>query len=97
MTNSQITLDAQWMRDTLTDALETLQKAVTLLEEDPRHARGVLEHEMVELYAKLNYAVNTAEIGPDAINTVDHDRLVAWPESLPFSAMKASSRKRSKP
>ena len=68
-------IDSQWLHDTLTDAAETLAKAIALIEEDPRKARGVLEHEIPELYAKLNYAVNTAEAGPNAINEMDHDEL----------------------
>ena len=77
-------IDAQWLLDTLSDAAETLSAAIAMIGEDPRKARGVLEHEIPELYAKLNYAVNTAEAGPDAINQMDHDALIAWPQGMPF-------------
>lgn len=77
-------IDAQWLAVTLSDAAETLNKAISLIEEDPRRARGVLENEIPALYAKLNYAVNTATVGPDAINTMEHDLLTAWPHGLNF-------------
>lgn len=79
-------IDTQWLTDTLTDVQETLGKALDLLQSDPRHAQGVLEHEIPALYAKLNYAVNTARIGPDAINTLDHEALTAWPSAEKFNA-----------
>jgi len=77
-------IDAQWLTDTLTDAAQTLAEAIALIEEDPRHAQGVLENEIPALYAKLNYAVNTAHTGPNSVNELDHDALVAWPKGLPF-------------
>ena len=46
-------IDAQWLTDTLTDVQETLGKALDLLQSDPRHAQGVLEHEIPALYAKV--------------------------------------------
>ncbi len=78
-------INAEWLLDTLSDAQETLAQAISLIEQDPRKARGVLENEIPQLYAKLNYAVNTAEAGPDAINEMDHDELIAWPKEMPFS------------
>lgn len=77
-------IDTQWLTDTLTDAQETLEEALNLLHSNPRHAQGVLEHEIPALYAKLNYAVNTARIGPDAVNTLDHKCLTAWPSGEDF-------------
>ncbi len=81
-------IDAQWLLDALSDAAETLENAIARIESDPRRAAGVLEHEIPELYAKLNFAVNTASLGPSAIDTVDHDELVAWPAGLPFKPAK---------
>lgn len=80
--------DGVWLADALKDAEEELSKAIALLEDDPRHAQGVLEHEVPALYAKLNFAVNTAYTGPDVIATANHDDLVAWPENLPFERKK---------
>ena len=35
---------------------------------------------------KLNYAVNTAELGPNALNELTEDELIAWPLGMPFLA-----------
>ena len=66
------TINAEWLTETLKDAEEALAYAIQLLEENPRKATGVLEHEIPAVYAKLNYAVNT------------DDDLVAWPAGMPF-------------
>lgn len=77
-------IDSEWFLDTLTDAANTLERAITMIRENPRRAEGVMEHEITELYVKLNYAVNTARLGPGAINEVDHDALISWPEEISF-------------
>ena len=78
-------IQAEWFAATLEDALESLEEAVRLVREDPRKARGVLEHEVMTAYAKLNYAVNTAYEGPAALETVENDdELTAWPTCMPF-------------
>lgn len=82
--NKEQTVQSDWLLDTLMDAEQSLATAIALIKENPRKARGVLEHEVAETYAKLNYAVNTAYIGPNAINEMDHDALIAWPEAMPF-------------
>lgn len=78
------TINAEWLTETLKDAEEALAYAIQLLEENPRKAMGVLEHEIPAVYAKLNYAVNTASEGPAALETMDDDDLVAWPARMPF-------------
>ncbi len=78
------TIDAQWFKDTLLDAQETLSEAINLLEKDPRHAEGVLEHEVPSLYAKLNYAVNTAYTGAPDLDKAQHNELIAWPKGKAF-------------
>ncbi len=85
-TKKENPINTDWLKDTLTDAEETLARAISLIEENPQHARGVLENEIPALYAKLNYAVNTARIGPDAIERENHDALIAWPEGEDFKA-----------
>lgn len=80
------TINAEWLTETLKDAEEALAYAIQLLEENPRKALGVLEHEIPAVYAKLNYAVNTATEGPAALETMDDDDLVAWPAGMPFKA-----------
>lgn len=84
-------IDSQWLLDALSDAAETLSAAIERIESDPRRAAGVLEHEIPELYAKLNFAVNTASTGPEAINTTDHDDLIAWPAGMPFKAPRTTA------
>ena len=86
-------VDALWLTDTLTDAQETLSQALSLLDKNPRHAQGVLEHEIPALYAKLNYAVNTAYIGPNAVNILEHEKLTAWPTGPEFDAFIVKSKK----
>lgn len=83
-------IDAQWLQMTLEDAALSLNAAIERLAADPRSAAGVLEHEIPELYAKLNYAVNTA-MGPADLDRTDHDALVAWPASMPFAMGRSSS------
>ncbi len=78
------TINAEWLTETLKDAEEALAYAIQLLEENPRKATGVLEHEIPAVYAKLNYAVNTSSEGPAALETMDDDDLVAWPAGMPF-------------
>lgn len=79
-------IQAEWFAATLEDALESLELAVQLIREDPRKAQGVLEHEVMTTYAKLNYAVNTAYEGSAALETVeDDDELIAWPKCMPFA------------
>lgn len=80
------TINAEWLTETLKDAEEALAYAIQLLEENPRKAAGVLEHEIPAVYAKLNYAVNTAAAGPAALETMEDDDLVAWPAGMPFKA-----------
>ena len=80
------TINAEWLTETLKDAEAALAYAIQLLEENPRKAMGVLEHEIPAVYAKLNYAVNTASEGPAALETMDDDDLVAWPAGMPFKA-----------
>lgn len=83
------TIDAQWLKDTLLDVQDALSEALNLLEKDSRHAKGVLEHEIPEIYAKLNYAVNTATTGAPDLDTVDHNALIAWPKGNAFKAFSA--------
>ncbi|MCF0253224.1 MAG: hypothetical protein HUK26_02680 [Duodenibacillus sp.] len=79
-------IDAEWLKATLSDALDTLAEALALVEDDPRRARGVLEHEIPQVYAKLNYAVNTAATGPADLDAADHNALVAWPQGEAYGA-----------
>ena len=46
-----------------------------------------LRRDLVEVYAKLNYAVNTAYLGSEALNVLTEDELVAWPAEMPFATL----------
>ena len=74
-----MTVDREWLSVALTDALECLTEAIERLD-----AEEVLLEDVANVYAKLNFAVNTAETGPAAIDTTDHDQLISWPECMPF-------------
>lgn len=39
---------------------------------------------LVHVYAKLNYAVNTARLGPAALDAMSEDELIGWPARMPF-------------
>lgn len=77
-------LDRQWLIDALSDALEALSETVERLEDERLDLEEILLDDLANVYAKLNFAVNTAETGPAAIDTTDHDELIQWPECMPF-------------
>lgn len=79
-----MSVDRQWLIDALTDALESLSETVERLEDERLDAEEVMLDDLANVYAKLNFAVNTAETGPAAIDTTDHDQLIQWPECMPF-------------
>lgn len=80
-------IDSEWLLATLGDASEALADAVAKLEEggDAETAAELLRHDLLNVYAKLNYAVNTAHLGPEALNCLTEDELIAWPSEMPFS------------
>ena len=79
-----MSVDRQWLIDALTDALETLSETVERLEDERLDAEEIMLDDLANVYAKLNFAVNTAESGPSAIDTTDHNQLIQWPECMPF-------------
>ena len=79
-----MSIDREWLIATLTDSLECLQNCIDRLEDSRHSPEDVLLEDVANVYAKLNYAVNTAELGPNAIDEVDHNVLIAWPETMPF-------------
>ncbi len=58
-------VSAPWLHATLADAAESLAAALEKLEAhtDEETASELLRRDLVEVYAKLNYAVNTAYLG----------------------------------
>ena len=77
-------MEADWVIATLTDALEALASVIEDAESDPDSLAELLPLAIPAVYAKLNYAWNSRELGPQAIETIDHDALVAFPRDLPF-------------
>lgn len=75
-------MDADWILITLRDAALALDELIEDIDDDPDAAQELLEEQMATVYAKLNYAWNTRDSGPGAIDTVDHDELVGWPKDL---------------
>lgn len=76
--------DPEWISATLNDAKEELENLITEIENHPDEAQLLLESEIAKVYAKLNYAYNSAELGPEALVTFDDDDLVSFPAILPF-------------
>ncbi len=79
-----MSVDRQWLIDALSDALETLADTVQRLEDERLDPEEVMLDDLANVYAKLNFAVNTAQTGPSAIDTTDHNQLIQWPECMPF-------------
>ena len=75
-------MDAEWMLVTLQDALGALEELVEDIEAQPEEVESLLAEQLPAVYAKLNYAWHTRELGPAAIETMDHDTLVSWPTDL---------------
>ena len=75
-------MDADWILTTLNDALSALEDAIVELESDPEAVDELLPELMPMIYAKLNYAWNSRELGPEAIDKLDHDQLVSFPKDL---------------
>ena len=78
-------IELEWLQATLNDASEALQDALQKVENgDQEDALEVLNHDLVHVYAKLNYAVNTARLGPAALDAMSEDELIGWPARMPF-------------
>ncbi len=77
-------MDAEWVLTTLNDALNSLEDVVTELESDPESVDELLPELMAMIYAKLNYAWNSRELGPEAIDKLDHNELIGFPKDLPL-------------
>lgn len=75
-------MDAEWILLTLRDAATSLDELIEDIDDEPDAAHELLAERMATIYAKLNYAWNTRDSGPSALDTVDHDELVGWPKDL---------------
>ena len=65
-------IPVDWLQATLADAA------------DAQTAEEILRRDLVNVYAKLNYAVNSSHLGPEALNALSEDELIAWPAGMPF-------------
>ena len=77
-------IQTDWLIATLQDASEALAAAIDSLERHPEEAEEILSEEVAAAYAKLNYAVNTARLGAQALDVMEDDALVAFPAEMPF-------------
>ena len=76
MSEEQLEYDPEWTLATLNDAKEALEDLIAQVEDSPEEVKDV--------YAKLNYAFNSAKDGPDALLSMPDDELVAFPSVLPL-------------
>lgn len=76
--------DPEWVLATLNDAKEALENLIAYVEDNPDAVKETLDDGIQDIYAKLNYAYNSAKDGPEALMTMDDDDLVAFPNMLPF-------------
>lgn len=77
-------IQTEWLEATLTDAREALDAAIEELAKHPEEADEILQDRVAEVYAKLNYAVNTARCGASGLDLFSEDELVAYPRAYPF-------------
>ena len=77
-------MDAEWVLATLHDVMDALEDAVGELGRSPQAVGLLLPGVMPAIYAKLNDAGNSRELGPEALDKIDHDALVGFPKDLPM-------------
>ena len=84
MQDENLEYDPEWILATLNDAKESLENLIGYIEDEPEAAKEILDEQIAAVYAKLNYAYNSAKDGPDALMKMDDDDLVSFPQVLPF-------------
>ena len=84
MSEEQLEYDPEWTLATLNDAKEALEDLIAQVEDSPEEVKEILEENIANVYAKLNYAFNSAKDGPDALLSMPDDDLVAFPSVLPL-------------
>lgn len=82
--------DPEWVLATLNDAKEALENLIAYVEDSPDAVKETLDDGIQDVYAKLNYAYNSAKDGPEALMTMDDDDLVAFPNMRPSSTASTS-------
>ena len=84
MSEEQLEYDPEWTLATLNDAKEALEDLIAQVKDSPEEVKEILEENIANVYAKLNYAFNSAKDGPDALLSMPDDELVAFPSVLPL-------------
>ena len=84
MSDEQLQYDAEWTLATLNDVKEALEDLIAQVEDSPEEVKEILEENLTNVYAKLNYAFNSAKDGPGALLSMPDDELVAFPSVLPL-------------
>ncbi len=71
-----------WVLTTLNDVQERLEALIQTLEKEPEDYEfyDTATEGLTEVYAKLNFAVNTMRLGEAAFEEYDDDTLVAFPQ-----------------
>ena len=64
MSEEQLEYDPEWTLATLNDAKEALEDLIAQVEDSPEEVKEILEENIANVYAKLNYAFNSAKDGP---------------------------------
>lgn len=91
---SESDIPVEWLQATLADAADALSETLAKLEDHPdtETAEEILRRDLVNVYAKLNYAVNSSHLGPEALNVLSEDELIAWPAAMPFLTLEEIER-----
>lgn len=84
MSEENLQYDPEWTLATLNDAKEALEDLIAQIEDSPDEVKEVLDEGIAAVYAKLNYAFNSAKDGPEALMSMPDDELVAFPSVLPL-------------
>ena len=90
MSEEQLEYDPEWTLATLNDAKEALEDLIAQVEDSPEEVKEILEENIANVYAKLNYAFNSAKDGPDALLSMPDDDngcgflpfAISWIDSL---------------
>ena len=61
MSEEQLEYDPEWTLATLNDAKEALEDLIAQVEDSPEEVKEILEENIANVYAKLNYAFNSAK------------------------------------
>lgn len=84
MSEEQLEYDPDWTLATRMTLKKLWKIDRSGSEVSPEEVKEILEENIANVYAKLNYAFNSAKDGPDALLSMPDDELVAFPSVLPL-------------